>query len=113
MNSTRIQFRLSQADRRAIALRLPPGLDLSTWLRQLALGEPAHRSRAPAAPHPTSRCSQMLSAADRVRANAQASVAIQLSDLTRRCTSGPARLSPELEAELRELAGQVRAKLLS
>lgn len=111
MNSTRVQFRVSAADRRAIALRVPPGLELSAWLRQLALGESPQRTRASATPRRTGAMTTM-SAAERACANAQASVAIQLNALLQRSAASGTRLSPELETELRELAGHVRARLL-
>lgn len=107
--STRIQFRLSDEDDREIACRRPPDLTLSAWLRQLALGQPIHRSRVrPHGPMPM----PAGSSAEQAKAHALASLATQLSDLIRRAEQTPGRLPPSLEAELRELAGHVRAQLI-
>ena len=106
--STRIQFRLSEEDDREIACRRPPDLTLSAWLRQLALGQAVHRSRIRPhgpAPMPTGTAAEMA------KASALASLAVQLSDLIRRGEQTPGRLPASLEAELRELAGHVRANL--
>ena len=107
--TTRIQIRVTQDELLEIDRRIA-GADRSKWLRALALGAAVERSRTQARPR---GWTTGFSALDWAKANALASVAAQLSALLKRCDRDPGRLSPGLERELREVAGHVRARLLS
>ena len=109
MSTTRVQFRVSLDEARAIERRRPEHLTLSQWLRDLALDSPPHRVRCrPRSLPPIPAGTE----AEQARAAALVSLAIQLSDCLDPNRQAFGMMPPELEAELRQLAGHARAEIL-
>jgi len=68
VRTRRCEIRLSCAEQRELSRRCPPGQDLSSWLRALALGQPLVSGRAPHRRRPVVRPSGSLAAQQQARA---------------------------------------------
>lgn len=102
----KIELRVSLAERTEIDRRVPSGVERSTWLRQIALGEPVARKRRRVA---KPRIDQP-SALELARIRALCAAAEAISELVAIVAS---RADAPATADLQKLRGHVREIILS
>jgi hypothetical protein len=102
----KIEVRVSVTERAEIDRRVPSGVERSTWLRQIALGEPIARKRLRVV---RSRISQP-SAPELARIRALCAAAEAISELVANVSS---RTDAPTISELQKLRGHVREIILS
>ncbi len=104
-----IQIRVSACDLEQIDRRVPKGLCRSSWLRNLALGQPVLRARA----KPRFLVAAPLNAAELAQVRALSSAAASISELARHLKLRSDPQSHETAEKLRELHGHVRTLILA